>query len=74
MRIKEITFRHRNDYQAILKCEFCGHEQFMGDGYADLFFVTKVIPARRCHACGRSAVPWEDAGSTQSEPERSGDG
>lgn len=52
MRIKEITWRHRNDFRFIGQCEHCGHEQEYGDGYADHYYCTEVIPKGRfCPKC-----------------------
>ncbi len=56
MRIKEITFRHRNDFHWIGQCEFCGHTERYGDGYADAFYCLCVIPDRSCSNCGRRSA------------------
>lgn len=56
MHIKEITYRHRNDFHYLAKCEHCGHEVKYGDGYADDFYCTRVIPEGRfCPNCERNS-------------------
>ncbi len=52
MYIKEVTFRHRNDFHFIAKCEHCGFECSRGDGYADEYFCLKVVPGQPCLKCG----------------------
>lgn len=52
MRIDEITWRHRNDFHWIGKCEHCGHTDRFGDGYADEFYCLNVVPSRHCEKCG----------------------
>ena len=51
MKIKEITWQHRNDFEAILKCEHCGNEQELTAGYDDSFYHNKVIPNISCNEC-----------------------
>ena len=51
MRIKEITWRHRNDFHYIAACEHCGYETKYADGYADNFYCTVVVPHRHCEKC-----------------------
>lgn len=55
MRIKQITWRHRNDYKAVMVCEHCGHEQDDNHGYSDHFYFDRVIPAMKCDACGKDS-------------------
>lgn len=52
MFIKEITFKLRNDFSAIMKCQFCGHEQKNESGYDDSYYHAKVIPGIKCDKCG----------------------
>lgn len=54
MRIDRITFQMRNDFKAIMKCEFCGHEQLNNSGYHDTYYHQQVIPAMKCEECGKS--------------------
>jgi primosomal protein N' len=55
MKIKEITYQHRRDFTAIYECEGCGHT-VKGDGYDDANFHQNVIPAMRCHECGKTSA------------------
>lgn len=62
MRIKEITWRHRNDFHFTAQCEHCGHVAKYSDGYADNFYCTQVVPNRYCDECnlnsyGRAPEP-----------------
>jgi ribosomal protein L37AE/L43A len=54
MRIKEIVYQHRRDFDAIFECEHCGYEKKMG-GYDDANFHNKVIPDMACPECGKKA-------------------
>lgn len=51
MRIRELTFRNRNDFHFIAECD-CGKSSRWGDGYADAFYQQVVFPARCCPHCG----------------------
>lgn len=51
MFIKEVTWRHRNDFHFICGCEHCGHSYKRGDGYADAFFQQRVVPGQHCPEC-----------------------
>jgi transcription elongation factor Elf1 len=53
MKIKEITFQNRRDFQAIFICDGCGHE-FLGSGYDDANFHQNVIPSKICPKCGKT--------------------
>jgi hypothetical protein len=55
MRIVEITQRYRNDFHWIGECENCGHRERYGDGYADNFYCTRVVPSRHCEKCGMNS-------------------
>lgn len=52
MRIAEITERYRNDFKYIADCRHCGKQSRHGDGYADHFYCTRVVPDRCCEHCG----------------------
>ena len=54
MRIKEITYQHRRDFQAIYECDHCGYTE-EGSGYDDKFFHANVIPNMVCSECGEKA-------------------
>ena len=51
--VKE-TYRNRNDFTALYKCDQCGHEQ-AGWGYSDAFFYGTVLPNAICPKCGRNS-------------------
>lgn len=55
MRIKELTWRNRNDFHFIADCD-CGKSSRWGDGYADEYYQLEVFPNRKCPHCGRSEV------------------
>lgn len=54
MRIKEITYQNRRDFEAIYECESCGFSH-KGRGYDDANFHNNVIPAAKCPDCGKTA-------------------
>lgn len=51
MKIKTVTFQHRNDFSAVLVCEHCGGEQVLGGGYDDTHYHKHVLPSIRCVHC-----------------------
>lgn len=53
MRIKKVTFHHRNDFHFIAECD-CGKDSQWGDGYADAMYQQVVFPNRLCPHCGLS--------------------
>jgi hypothetical protein len=53
MFIKTIVSQHRNDFTAIIKCEYCGHTQELKTGYDDYYYHTRVIPKIKCGSCGK---------------------
>lgn len=55
MKIKEITYQYRRDFQAIYECEGCGHTE-KGRGYDDANFHVNVIPMMRCSKCGKTSA------------------
>ena len=54
MRIKEITYQHRRDFEAIYECEHCGYT-VNENGYDDSNFHNNVIPKMVCAKCGKTA-------------------
>ena len=57
MKIKEITYQHRRDFQAVYECEGCGHTR-EGRGYDDENFHVNVIPSMRCAKCGKTGAEY----------------
>lgn len=55
MKIKTITSQLRRDFEAILICEHCDHEEKLNDGYDDAFYHKEVIPSFKCDSCGKKA-------------------
>lgn len=62
MRIKKVTYRDRNDFLAVYKCEYCGAETNEQWGYDDDYFVKVVIPGMKCEKCGKKSVEGENNG------------
>lgn len=56
MKIKQVLWQNRRDFSAIMKCEFCGHEQKNESGYDDRYYHDNVIPNMKCKACDKSTV------------------
>ena len=54
MKIKQITYQNRRDFQAIFQCEHCGNEVDHW-GYDDTNYHNNVIPAMKCEKCGKTA-------------------
>lgn len=54
MKIKKIKNQNRRDFSAIMKCEFCNHEQDLNSGYDDRNYHDNVIPNMKCKSCGKS--------------------
>lgn len=54
MKIKQITWQHRRDFEAIFICENCGNEE-KHTGYDDSYFHNEVIPDMKCKSCGKKA-------------------
>ena len=54
MKIKQILSQHRRDFSAIMKCEFCDHEEKDNSGYDDRYYHDNVIPNMKCESCGKS--------------------
>lgn len=52
MHIAEVTWRDRNDFHFVAFCRHCKQTSRWGDGYADAFYQTQVLPARHCPHCG----------------------
>lgn len=55
MKIKEITFEHRNDFHWLGECEHCGHTRTCRTGYDDANYHDNVIPAMHCVECGKNS-------------------
>jgi DNA-directed RNA polymerase subunit M/transcription elongation factor TFIIS len=54
MKIKEILWQSRRDFEAIYECEHCGNTVKEG-GYDDSNFHNNVIPMMVCKKCGKKA-------------------
>lgn len=54
MKIKQILSQNRRDFTAIMKCEFCSHEEKDNSGYDDQYYHQNVIPSQNCKSCGES--------------------
>jgi hypothetical protein len=54
MKIKQITYQHRRDFEAIISCEFCDKEENLKSGYDDTYYHQHVIPEMKCSTCGKS--------------------
>lgn len=54
MKIKEILYQHRRDFEAVYECEHCGYT-YKGKGYDDANFHNNVIPGMICPECGKKA-------------------
>ena len=65
MRIKEVTWRHRNDFHFITQCESCGYEYERRDGYADEYFCLHVVPGQACPKCGAVTRPPDQPGAQE---------
>ena len=59
MKIKKITYQHRNDFHALLECEHCQHVQELKTGYDDAYYHQKVLPAMECKSCGKPGTDKE---------------
>lgn len=53
MKLIEVLWQNRNDFNGVLECEFCGEFQSLESGYHDDKFHFKVIPAIQCISCNR---------------------
>jgi len=51
MKIKDITYSHRNDFKAVFMCERCKYE-YETWGYSDANYYNNVIPNAICPSCG----------------------
>lgn len=56
MKIKKFTNRHRRDFSAIMKCEFCGYIRDLNNGYDDRYYHDHVIPNMKCGKCLKSTA------------------
>ena len=66
MKIKDIIWQSRRDFDAIYECQFCGHT-VKGRGYDDQHFHTVTIPNMICETCGKS-VNSEGPGAVDYRP------
>ena len=55
MKIKEITWQSRRDFEAIFECEGCGNT-VKRSGYDDANFHQNVIPSFKCPKCGKTSA------------------
>lgn len=69
MFIKEITSRIRYDFNAVMECEHCGHQQGITTGYDDWNYHANVVPKMTCAACKKNR-----AGDVPAEPNEIGCG
>jgi hypothetical protein len=53
VKLIEVTWQHRYDFEGIAQCEFCQHKQKLARGYDDANFHINVIPAIECASCGK---------------------
>jgi len=53
MYIKTMINQNRRDFNAVYKCEDCGHEETKS-GYDDANFHDNVIPKMKCKNCKKS--------------------
>jgi hypothetical protein len=51
MKIKEVTWQSRFDFEAILECEHCKNEQILMCGYDDSYYHARVLPSITCEKC-----------------------
>jgi hypothetical protein len=51
MKIKQVTWQHRFDFEAILECEHCDSTQLLKTGYDDSYYHNKVLPSVTCIKC-----------------------
>lgn len=61
MELIKITNQSRRDFDGILKCQFCGHEEVLNGGYDDNYYHTEVIPSFVCPQCNKSTISENDA-------------
>jgi predicted RNA-binding Zn-ribbon protein involved in translation (DUF1610 family) len=54
MKIKNILWQNRRDFEAVYECEGCGATEKMG-GYDDANFHQNVIPKFKCKKCGKNS-------------------
>lgn len=64
MKISEMLSRHRRDFTAMMKCEFCGKTEKLEHGYDDRNYHDRVIPKMECSECKKST---ESEGGTPDE-------
>lgn len=60
MKIEKYTYRNRNDFKAIFKCEACGAEDEAW-GYDEAYYHKHILPDAKCEECGKSSKDMEKA-------------
>lgn len=60
MELLRKTNQSRRDFDGILKCQFCGHEEVLKGGYDDEYYHNKVIPSFVCKECNKSTISEND--------------
>ena len=60
MKLKTILRRLRNDVWVDLVCEFCGHLETDVSAYDDAYYWYRVLPTRKCPACGKASDDKEE--------------
>lgn len=55
MKIKEILWQNRRDFEAIFECEGCGATERIEDCYDDSNYHNKIIPKLKCKKCGKTS-------------------
>jgi transcription elongation factor Elf1 len=61
MKIKKKTYLAKKDYQAVMECENCGHNQLQS-GFDDYYYDTQIIPQVKCKMCKKSTSEIENKG------------
>lgn len=69
MFIDQMLAQSRFDFDAVMRCEHCGHRQMITTGYDDANYHYNVIPKMTCAACKKNR-----AGDVPAEPNEIGCG
>lgn len=56
MEIVDVLWKERADFNAVIRCEHCGHHQPLYSGYDDATFHDKVIPSIKCAYCDKRTL------------------
>lgn len=54
MKLEKITNQHRSDYVEEMVCEHCDAKATDNNGYLDVNYTSRVIPAMHCEKCGKN--------------------